>query len=115
MANIYGRNQDYFRKQPPFLGYLIKNSLLNKKLTLFAKGNYKRDYLFIDDLNELIVKIITNVKFKNKSNIYEALNVGSGSKYSVPDFILLIQKILKKKINVKWGRKKDYWKKYNFL
>ncbi len=115
LANIYGRNHDYFRKQPPFLGYLIKNSLLNKKPTLFARGNYKRDYLFIDDLNELIVKIITNIKFKKKSNIYEALNVGSGAKYSVPDFILLIQKILKKKIDVKWGRKKDYWNKYNFL
>ena len=26
LANIYGRNQDLYRKQPPFLGYLIKNS-----------------------------------------------------------------------------------------
>ena len=27
LANIYGRNQDYNRKQPPFIGYLIKNVL----------------------------------------------------------------------------------------
>ena len=32
LSNIYGRNQDYHRKQPPFLGYLIKNILLDKKL-----------------------------------------------------------------------------------
>ena len=31
LANIYGRKQDYFRKQMPFLGYLIKNTLGNKK------------------------------------------------------------------------------------
>ena len=73
LANIYGRNHDYFRKQPPFLGYLIKNSLLNKKPTLFARGNYKRDYLFIDDLNELIVKIITNIKFKKKKQYLRSI------------------------------------------
>jgi nucleoside-diphosphate-sugar epimerase len=115
LANIFGRKQDYFRKQIPFLGYLIKNSLLKKNLTLFAKGDFKRDYLFIDDLNRLILLILTNTKFKKKNKIYEVLNVGSGYKYSVPNFVNLIQKILNQKINVLWGKKTDYWKKYDFL
>ena len=115
LANIYGRNQDFFRKQPPFLGYLIKNSLLNKKLILFAKGNYKRDYLFIDDLASLITKILNDKKFKQRNKIFEVLNVGSGERFSVPDFISIIEKILKKKVYIKWGNKADYWKKYNFL
>ena len=67
LANIFGRNQDYFRKQMPFLGYLIKNSLLKKKLVLYAKGDFKRDYLFIDDLCRLILLIIKNEKFKKKN------------------------------------------------
>ena len=115
LANIFGRNQDYYRKQLPFLGYLIKNTLLNKKLTLFAKGNYKRDYLFIDDLSKLITKIIKSKKFNKKSRIFECLNVGSGKKYSVPDFIKLIEKIFSKKIKITWGKKTDYWKKYSLL
>lgn len=115
LANIYGRNQDYFRKQTPFLGYLIKNALLKKKLILYAKGNFKRDYLFIDDLCRLILLIIKNKKFKRKSNIYEVINVGSGNKYSVPDFVKIIQKILKQRVKVFWGKKTDYWKKYSFL
>ncbi len=115
LANVFGRKQDYFRKQMPFLGYLIKNSLLKKKLTLYAKGDFKRDYLFIDDLSRLILIILKNKKFKHKCKIYEVLNVGSGSRYSVPDFVILIQKILKQKIKIKWGKKIDYWKKYEFL
>lgn len=115
LANIYGRNQDYHRKQPPFLGYLIKNALLNNKLTLYAKGNYKRDYLFIDDLSKLIFKIINSKKFKINNRIFESLNVGSGKKFSVPDFIKISEKIFNKKINIIWGKKKDYWKKYKIL
>lgn len=115
LANIFGRNQNYNRKQTPFLGYLIKNTLLNKKLTLFARGNYKRDYLFIDDLSKLITKIIKSKKFKKQSRIFEYLNVGSGKKYSVPDFIKLIEKIFNKKIKITWGKKTEYWKKFSHL
>ena len=112
LANIYGRNQDYFRKQTPFLGYLIKNTLNNKKLTLFAKGNYKRDYLFIDDLTNLIFKILKFKKFDRKHYIF---NLGSGNAYSVLDFLKFIKKITGIKPNVVWGNKSNYWKKYDQL
>lgn len=112
LANIYGRNQDYFRKQMPFLGYLIKNTLNKKYLTLFAKGNFKRDYLFIDDLIEAILKILKFKKFSNKHHIF---NIGSGKAYSVLDFLQLIEKITKIKPKVIWGNKNNYWKKYNEL
>jgi len=112
LANIYGKNQDYFRKQTPFLGYLIKNAINNKTMTLYAKGDYKRDYLFIDDLIELILKIIKYKKFSNKHYIF---NVGSGQTFSVPDFLNIIQKLMKIKLSIKWGKKIDYWKKYSEL
>tara|TARA_X000000368_G_C22680066_1_gene557854 strand:- start:64 stop:657 length:594 start_codon:yes stop_codon:yes gene_type:complete len=112
LANIYGRNQDYFRKQTPFLGYLIKNTLSNKKLTLFAKGDYKRDYLFIDDLTQLIFKIL---KFKKLSYKHYIFNLGSGNAYSVLDFLKFIEKITGIKPKVEWGNKSNYWKKYDEL
>ncbi len=112
LANIYGRNQDYFRKQMPFLGYLIKNTLTNKKMTLYAKGNFKRDYLFIDDLIDLIIKIL---KYKNFSYKHYVFNVGSGNAYSVLDFLKIITKLTKIKPKVIWGKKSNYWKKYRDL
>lgn len=112
LANIYGRNQDYFRKQMPFLGYLIKNTLTNKKMTLYAKGDYKRDYLFIDDLVYLIFKILRYKKFSYKHYVF---NVGSGKAYSVLDFLKLINKITSINLKVKWGNKNNYWKKYKNL
>ena len=112
LANIYGRKQDYFRKQMPFLGYLIKNTLGNKKMTLYARGDYKRDYLFIDDLIYLIFKILKYKKFSYKHHIF---NVGSGNAYSVLDFLKIINKITGIKPKVKWGNKKNYWKKYKNL
>ena len=112
LANIYGRNQDYFRKQMPFLGYLIKNTLAGKKMTLYAKGDYKRDYLFIDDLVNLILKILEYKKFNNKHYVF---NVGSGNAYSVLDFLKIIKNITGIKPKVSWGNKSNYWKKYKNL
>ena len=112
LANIYGRNQDYFRKQMPFLGYLIKNTLAGKKMTLYAKGDYKRNYLFIDDLVNLILKILEYKKFNNKHYVF---NVGSGNAYSVLDFLKIIKNITGIKPKVSWGNKSNYWKKYKNL
>ena len=39
LANIYGRNQDYFRKQMSFLGYLIKNTLNKNPFIKSCKKN----------------------------------------------------------------------------
>ena len=115
LANVYGRNQSYNRKQPPLHGYLIKNILFNKKSTLYARGNFKRDYIFIDDLSNLINKIICSKKFINKKRIFEQINVGSGKSYSVLDFLKIYKKIFHKEVLVKWGNKKEYWNKYKKL
>ena len=112
LANIYGRNQDYFRKQMPFLGYLIKNALARKKMTLYAKGDYKRDYLFIDDLINLILKILKYKKFNYKHYVF---NVGSGNAYSVLDFLKIFNNLTGIKPKVSWGNKSNYWKKYKNL
>ena len=115
LANVYGRNQDYFRKQLPFLGYLVKGYLTKKKLVFFAKGNYKRDYIFIDDLTNLIKKIINKKKYNNMQNTFEAFNVGSGKQYSVLNFIKIFESLVGAKLNFTWGYKKNYWNKFKEL
>ena len=83
-----------------------------EKMTLYAKGNFKRDYLFIDDLIDLIIKIL---KYKNFSHKHYVFNVGSGNAYSVLDFLKIITKLTKIKPKVVWGKKSNYWKKYRDL
>lgn len=115
LANVYGKNQDYFRKQPPLIGYLIKSILMKKKCNLFAKGNYPRDYIYIDDLSNLIYKIIRNKFISKKFFLFKIFNVGSGCVYSVKDFIYVIEKILNKRIKIVWKNKKNYWSKYKLI
>ena len=115
LANVYGRNQDYFRKQLPFLGYLIKGYLDKKKLVFFSKGNYKRDYLFIDDLSNLIKKIINKNKYKNIKNTFEAYNVGSGKQYSILDFIKIFEELVGAKLKFTWENENKYWGKFSEL
>lgn len=113
LSNIYGRNQDYFRKQLPFLGYLIKGYLLKKKLTFFSKGNHRRDYLFIDDLSNLITKIIKTKKYNKLNNSFEVFNVGSGRQYSVMELIKFFQRIINSNLSYSWGKKKNYWANFH--
>lgn len=112
LANVYGKKQDYFRKQPPLIGYLIKCILRNKICNLYAKGSHIRDYIYIDDLSNLIFKIINKKSIIRKKSFFKIFNVGSGNNYSVKDFILVLEKILQKKLIVSWKEKSNYWLKY---
>ena len=78
-------------------GFLISN-LINsvktgEKSTIVNK-NSKRDFLYVDDFVDLIVKLI-NYDFK-----FEVLNVGAGKSYSFEEIIKKIENITSQKINV---------------
>jgi nucleoside-diphosphate-sugar epimerase len=66
--NIYGKNH---HKQSLF-GLIDSAAKNNNKIFKMTDGLQKRDYLFIDDLVLLIVKLVNNC---NKSGIY---NIGKG-------------------------------------
>ena len=109
LFNLYGPRQDYFRKQTPLLGYLIKNILQKKPVTLFASPKAKRDYIYILDLINFI-KIILNEPTTEKR--YTAVNIGSGSAYSVYDLVEKLEKISGEKLIYTRGDKKKFWDKY---
>ena len=75
----------------------IKN---NSSITIINKNN-KRDYLFIDDLIEVIIKLI-NYECK-----FEIFNIGSGKSYSFENIIQLFEKKSKKKIKRKYKISKE--------
>lgn len=105
LYQIYGPYQESNR----FIPYVINNCIKNNKFPT-SKGNQYRDFLYIDDLIELILKII---RFK-KCN-YALFNVGYGKPLQLKKIIFLIKKITKAgipifgKINL---RKEEMLKSY---
>lgn len=80
--NIYGKNQ----KDMFLIPFIIKQVLIDDVIKV--KDLYpKRDYIYLDDLIDGLVKTIEN---KKRFSIY---NFGSGSELSVQEIIDIIQKI----------------------
>ena len=67
------------------------NSCLNNKKFRCTNGLQKRDFLYVDDLISLLIKMVN--KKNIKSGIY---NVGYGSQLPVKNVIKTIQKIINK-------------------
>lgn len=86
MYQIYGPHQDTSRLIP----FVIK-SCLEKNFFKCTSGNQLRDFLYIDDLINLFIKII-----KSKRLDDEIYNVGSGKMVSVKHIINSIYKNIKK-------------------
>ena len=86
LYQIYGPHQDTSRLIPYAITSCTKNLLFD-----CSSGKQLRDFLFIDDLINLFIKILKSKKLVN--NIY---NVGSGRPLSVKFIIQTIQKKIKK-------------------
>jgi len=109
LFNLYGPRQDYFRKQPPLIGYLLK-CLINKEVPhLYSDGNQARDYIYIDDLLEIIVKLLA-VPYKPRS--FEVLNAGSGNPVSVNQIINCLDKIAGSPIVPIRNNAETFWDRY---
>ena len=90
---------------------IFKRILKKKTITIYVKNKNnrliypKRDYLHINDLLNLVIKIIKKLNKLNKKEIY---NVGMGVNYSLNEILTLINKKLS--INMKKNLKLRYEK-----
>jgi len=91
----------YGPRQRPDLAIhkFIKLFLQNKSIPFYGNGNTERDYTYIDDVVDGIVKTIIWIK-KNK-NKYEIFNLGSSRTISITEMIKTIEEVLNKKANLK--------------
>jgi dTDP-glucose 4,6-dehydratase len=83
-SNFYGRGQPMYRLIPKLV-YCIKNKI---KFPLHGNGNTIRDFIFEDDFNNGLLKIIKNGEIGEKYHF-------SGERYYT------IKEIIKKVINIK--------------
>lgn len=87
----------YGPKQRPDLAIhkFTKMILEEKSIPFYGDGNTKRDYTYIDDIVDGILKSIDYL-FKNK-NVYEIFNLGESHVVSLKEMLETIEKVLGKK------------------
>ena len=107
--NTYGSNQNFVRKSPPLTIYILKELLDNRSPILHSDGEQKRDYVYIEDLTNLILLIVN--KDNIKCNIFNAC---SGDLVSVNEIYKIISTKLDKNIQPKYNQAENFWNKYEF-
>ncbi len=96
LSNVYGPTHTTFKKDRGTINKIIINAKKNKIIKIFGSGNYLRDYIFIDDVTDALLKCIkNNTIFKKKKFI-----ICSGVSVSVKDIFKLIQKLIQKKYSI---------------
>ena len=104
-ANVYGPHVDCLRKQPPFVGYLIRELYYDRTPVFHSDGKQARDYIYVDDLTDLLEKV-------QSCNGFDAVNCSSNKSYSVRQIYDVAQTIMKKFIHAEYVDSSNYWKKY---
>lgn len=92
VANVYGPDQPFGRGQGVIAEW-VKSISRNEPITVYGNLNSFRDYLFIEDLLELIVSLIDS----NIGN--QKFNVGSGQATSLQELKELFAEITKFEIS----------------
>ena len=78
------------------IGFIFDAVLNNKIINLYNQGKTIRDFIYIDDLSNLIKLCIEAEDNTEKNNIY---NIGSNIGYSILDLLEVITQITSKRIN----------------
>ena len=90
----------------------VKNILNNKPIYVFNNGKHSRDFTYVEDIVEGIIKVTKkipkgnkkwNSKLLDQSNSkapFKIINLGSGRKIKLMKYVKIIEKNLNKKANI---------------
>lgn len=83
--------------RPDMAMFLFTNAIVNKKpVNIYNHGNMERDFTYIDDITEGIVRILEKEQSQRKKNntLYKIYNIGNNNSVKLLDFIKEIEKQL---------------------
>lgn len=86
LSNPYGRY--HYNDHQGIINIAIRKALKKKKLQIWGSGEGVKDYIFIDDVCDLIFRLIENGVTTN------VLNIASGSSHSVNEIAATIKTLL---------------------
>ena len=81
------KGEEVLRGPPPWT--FIRKSLKGESITLIDNGKYKRDFLFVKDLVD-VISLAINKKVSG------TFNVGTGKEYSIKDVAMMVKKFIPK-------------------
>ena len=107
-TNLYGENDNFNLESSHVLPALIRKFHEAKKnnqpkVILWGTGNPKREFLYVDDLANIAVKLMKDMDY---NEIGEIINVGTGKDVSIKELAKIIKKIIKYKGNIEWDTTK---------
>lgn len=91
----------YGPRQRPDLAInkFTKLILKDEEITMYGEGNTFRDYTYIDDIIDGIIKSINYIE--NNKDVYEIINLGSSNPIKLKEMIKIISKELNKETKIK--------------
>ena len=115
--------------RPDMAIYKFVDSIFkNKKIALYNKGEYLRDFTFVDDITQGIDSIIKlSKRIVDKNKLHEIYNIGKGSPIKIIQLVKIIEDISGKKakidfkssnigeMNKTYSSTLELRKKFNFL
>lgn len=94
-SNVYGSAVN----SPLFLPSIVRDAVTKKEINMFVDPSYSKDYIHVDDVANLVLKI------SNRSD-HKVYNIGSGENVSAAQIAKIIRKYTNCKVN---------WKKSNTI
>ena len=86
--------------RPDMAYYKFTKSILNnRRIDAFEKNKMFRDFIYIDDVIDAIIKLIKKPPIK-KDNYVRILNIGNNKAIKLDNFIKTIEKICNKRAKV---------------
>ncbi|MDO8728313.1 MAG: NAD-dependent epimerase/dehydratase family protein [bacterium] len=87
--NVYGPRQDYRRASSPIISKFIIKMLKGEPPLLFVDDDKnKRDFVYIDDINDFHIQCLTDERVNNK-----LFRLGSGKNTSINELFNTIKKV----------------------
>ena len=99
-SNVYGPRQTP-HGEAGVVSIFMDNALNNKDLNIFGDGNQTRDFIYVEDIAFIFLKLIEN----NISN--EILNISTNSSMTINELAERIIKISNKNIKINYFDKRD--------
>lgn len=92
-SNSFGHGQNLYGKQG-LVAVAIGKLLKNEAIEVWGDGSAVRDYIYVDDLANIFVKLI-------EGDVYnKTLNIGSGRGYSVNDVLAFLKIVSGKDLKI---------------
>lgn len=95
---VYGPRQDYRRTLPPVMTAFILRLLQGQQPTIFGTGEKRRDFVYVDDVNDFHVRCLADGRTAGGT-----FNLGAGRDHSVAEIFALVARLLDSNVEPLWA------------